>query len=161
MQQTMFDFLRPSTGVSPNEATGKPPEEVDGMLAFFGDEYTDIYTRADALEDGDLVDVSQMAREAGMPLPTAITRAVFARLTPSDEEAALGQDFSGRLWDLLNILMYSARRNPNTDTIPFYFLMQEMSEKQRMRQIQVHVIAKLHGGDEGEPVVTIGYPSDF
>lgn len=161
MQQTMFDFLQPSTGVSPTEPTSKPPEEADDMLAFFGDEYTDIYTRADALEDGDLVDVSQMAREAGMPLPTAITRAVFARLTPSDEEAALGQDFSGRLWDLLNILMYSARRNPNTDTIPFYFLMQEMSEKQRMRQIQVHVIAKLHGGDEGEPVVTIGYPSDF
>lgn len=161
MQQTMFDFLQPSAGAFPNQPASEAPEEEESLCAFFGDEYTSIYTRAEALEDGDLVDVSRMAREAGMPLPTAITRAVYARLTPSEEEAAHGQDFPGRLWDLLNILMYSARRNPNTDTLPFYFLMQEMSKTKRMHQVQVHVIAKLHGGDEGEPVVTIGYPEDF
>ena len=36
------------------------------------------YTRAQALEDGVLVDASEIAREAGIGFPVALTRAVWA-----------------------------------------------------------------------------------
>ena len=38
------------------------------------------YTRAQAIEDGFLVDVSDTAREAGFNIPVAVTRAVWSRL---------------------------------------------------------------------------------
>jgi hypothetical protein len=42
------------------------------------------YTRAQALADGVLVDVSQMAREAGFKFPTAITADLHSRLEPNE-----------------------------------------------------------------------------
>ena len=39
-----------------------------------------VYTRAQAIEDGILVDVSETAREAGFRIPVAITRTVWSRL---------------------------------------------------------------------------------
>ena len=37
------------------------------------------YTRAQAIEDGELVDVSETARESGIKFPVAVTRAVWAK----------------------------------------------------------------------------------
>ena len=42
------------------------------------------YTRAQAIEDGVLVDVSDVATEAGFKLPVAITRAAWAQLQRTD-----------------------------------------------------------------------------
>ena len=36
------------------------------------------YTRAQAIDDGVLIDVSDVAREAGLKYPTAVTQAVWA-----------------------------------------------------------------------------------
>ena len=36
------------------------------------------HTRAQLIEDGDLIDVSETAREAGFTVPVAITRAAWA-----------------------------------------------------------------------------------
>ena len=38
------------------------------------------YTRAQAIDDGILVDVSETAREAGFKIPVAVTRTVWNRL---------------------------------------------------------------------------------
>ena len=37
------------------------------------------YTRAQALEDGVLVDVSEIAKEAGIKFPVALTAAVYGK----------------------------------------------------------------------------------
>ena len=58
------------------------------------------YTRAQALADGVLVDVSTVAREAGITYPTALTRAVwdnYVKVPPG----VVCQDKSGRLWDIV------------------------------------------------------------
>lgn len=57
------------------------------------------YTRAQAIEDGVLHDVSEMGKEAGIKYPVAITDRLTHTLEPPDE--AVGQSFSGRLWDVL------------------------------------------------------------
>ena len=51
------------------------------------------YTRAQALADGVLVDVTETGKEVGFKLPVAITEALQNRLTPTKAEAAIGQDY--------------------------------------------------------------------
>ncbi|KLD26130.1 hypothetical protein TB9_23405, partial [Xanthomonas perforans] len=63
------------------------------------------HTRANLLEDGDLVDVSALAREAGFNVPVAVTRAVWADCVAWSQEDTkrkhVPQDEQGRLWDVL------------------------------------------------------------
>jgi hypothetical protein len=59
------------------------------------------YTRAQAIEDGVLVDVSETAHEAGIKLPTVVTAAVHAEYVAVPEELKSFQDEAGRLWDIL------------------------------------------------------------
>ena len=49
------------------------------------DSVISVYTRAQAIEDGILVDVSDTAREAGFKIPVAVTRAVWNRLVALPE----------------------------------------------------------------------------
>jgi len=58
------------------------------------------YTRAQAIEDGVLVDVSQQAKETGLLIPTVITDHVHNVLKHIPKESA-GQDYRGRLHDVL------------------------------------------------------------
>src|SRR2546423_976436 len=67
------------------------------------------YTRADALRDGVLIDVSATAREAGIVWPVAVTRAAWERCVAVPPGVAC-QDESGRLWDVLFLLALAARR---------------------------------------------------
>ena len=62
------------------------------------------YTRAQAIEDGVLVDVSETAREAGFRWPVAMTSAAWADCvawSEEDNQRQVNQDESGRLWDVL------------------------------------------------------------
>ena len=62
------------------------------------------YTRAQAIEDGILVDVSETAREAGFNIPVALTRTVWERIVapsrgvprfPGRTRAPLGRALDG------------------------------------------------------------------
>ena len=71
--------------------------------SFFG-EVISTYTRAQALEDGVLVDAGPMAKEVGFRFPVALTSAVWSDCvawTDSDSQKMPFQDQSGRLYDLL------------------------------------------------------------
>ena len=71
------------------------------------------YTRAEALANGVLVDVTSVAREAGLKVPTAVTAAVFDECiewTESDaEQSRTHQDQKGRLWDVVYLAAFKAR----------------------------------------------------
>ena len=67
------------------------------------------YTRAQAIEDGVLVNVSKMAKEAGITFPTAITSAVFHEYVETPPEMNGVQDDTGRLWDILWMLSWAIR----------------------------------------------------
>ena len=58
------------------------------------------YTRAQAIEDGVLVDVTEQAKETGLLLPTVITDHLHHVLEDIPKES-LGQDYRGRLHDVL------------------------------------------------------------
>ena len=70
------------------------------------------YTRADAIRDGVLVDVSETAREAGFRWPVAMTRGAyedFVAWSAADSRRQTWQDESGRLWDVLTMARLAAR----------------------------------------------------
>jgi hypothetical protein len=122
-----------------------------------------VYTRAQALADGVLVDVNETAKEAGFKLPAAITEALHNRLTPTKADAAIGQDYDGRLWDVLWLAAFTIKLvDPSTDTVTFTVALQEVDAKSGQPQnTDLRLRAVCGPGDEGEPVVTIGFPEDF
>jgi hypothetical protein len=61
------------------------------------------YSRARAIEDGVLIDVSHTAREAGIRYPVALTRVVWERCVTVPPGVHC-QDEAGRLWDVLFLL---------------------------------------------------------
>jgi hypothetical protein len=121
------------------------------------------YSRAQAIADGVLVDVSETATELGFKIPMVITADLHACLTPSRADQAHGQDYDGRLWDVLWLAALSIRLNDRyTDTVRFNVLQQETDSKTgRLQTTSLHLWAVCSLGDEGEPVITVGFPQDF
>ena len=78
------------------------------------------YTRAQAIADGVLIDVSsKLAREAGFRYPVALTAGVWAECV-AVPEGVTGQDETGRLWDILTMLRFAiARQKGDTRTDRF------------------------------------------
>ncbi len=113
------------------------------------------YTRKQAIEDGVLVDVTKIAKEAGIKYPTAITSAVWNTfIVPTEEERKNGQSEDGRLWDTLWMFRDAAKKEPG-DVLLFklYF---SFAGKPRL----VTLKAICGPGDEGEPVITIMLPDE-
>ena len=120
------------------------------------------YSRAEALEDGALVDVTPTAHEAGFRYPVAVSQALQAMLEPGEAEQALGQSYEGRLWDTLWMAWLSARRTKG-DRFIFQVILAEASADapDGLLLPEVTLVAVCGPGDHGEPVITIGLPNDF
>ncbi|MDE0377614.1 MAG: hypothetical protein OXI20_00055 [Rhodospirillales bacterium] len=121
------------------------------------------YTRAQAIEDGILVDVSETAREAGFKIPVALTRAVWDRLVALPEGYQGFQDESGRLWDVLWMAHYYAVRASNSDRVRMCVLVRDIRKDLRdsHRPPRRHFpIVAIGAGDQAEPVITVMFPED-
>ena len=122
-----------------------------------GFEVIHAYTRAQAIEDGVLVDLSDLAREAGFRFPVAVTQGVWAVLNPTKELESAGQDLNGRAWDMLTVLRHAIRRALRTDEVRFAPLfMREPGQKVE----PVEMRAKCGPGDDAEPVITVMMPDE-
>jgi len=112
------------------------------------------YTRTQAIEDGVLVDVTPVAREAGIKFPVALTRAVWDKyVVPGPRAKEYGQTKSGRLWDTLWMLRLAATRGGQVIHYRLYFIM-----KERRRLVTLKAVCG--PGDEGEPVITVMLPEE-
>ena len=67
------------------------------------------YTRADAIADGVLHDVSHLARETGFHHPVAVAAHAWDRTVTWDHDDT-SQDETGRLWDVLTVALAAFRR---------------------------------------------------
>ena len=127
------------------------------------DEVIYSYSRAQALADGVLVDVSRMAAEANFRYPTAITADLHARITPNEREKALGQSYEGRLWDILFMAFITVLRQRSADQASFEvgLFEAEADPPHHTRRSTLKLWMVVGPGDQGEPVITIGFPEDF
>jgi hypothetical protein len=121
----------------------------------------DRYTRAQAIDDGTLVDVSTMGREAGFKVPVAMTTAVWHLVEPTTHEEARGQSASGRCWDVVWMAGLAARLHGARSEI-LYRVGFDMRGRPEFRNGQRTVTLKLHSGpgDQGEHVLTVMLPEE-
>lgn len=126
------------------------PEGDDGWTVIHS------YTRAQALSDGVLIDVSDTAKEAGIKFPVALTSAVWGNYVavPPGVEC---QDESGRLWDVLYMFRFAVSTSKAaTDTIRYRLLVR--NDNCEAREIELKAVCG--PGDEGEPIITIMLPEE-
>ena len=127
------------------------------------------YTRAQAIEDGVLVDLTEWARETGFKIPVACTAQVWNRfLTPPSGTRELGQSERGRAHDALWMLFVAINRQSTSrraesngeagaiDQIRYEVIFSQAPDKHET----VALKAICGPGDRGEPVLTILMPND-
>ena len=127
------------------------------------DPVIDAYTRAQAIEDGILVDVSDTAREAGFKIPVALTRTVWDCLIALPEGYRGFQDERGRLWDVLWMARHYALRASGSGRVTMCVLVRDIRKDLRdsNRAPRKHFpIVAIGGGDDGSPVITVMFPED-
>ena len=139
------------------------PSAMSDMIEIFGSPIH-TYSRAQALADGVLVDVSEAAAERGFKVPVAMTRTVWedcVAWAEADSDRQTYQDQEGRLHDVLWLAWTYARiaRRRDTDTIT-YELRRVPRGGRATRPRRVVLTLKIHGGDHGEPVATIMQPDE-
>ena len=130
--------------------------------AFFG-EVISTYTRAQAIEDGVLIDAGSMASEAGFKWPVALTSAVWADCvawTEDDSEQQVHQDQSGRLWDVVYMASHAIRTSKDSGDRLLFQLYRVARDGHSTEAELVTQKLIVGPGDTGEPVITILLPHE-
>lgn len=118
------------------------------------------YTRADALGDGTLVDVTDTAREAGFRWPVAMTRAAWADTVEWDPANRALQDEPGRLWDVV-WMAFCAIRSSRAAGHTLLFHLYRVPNRPTCTTARPVTLRLVTGpGDDAEPVVTIMLPEE-
>ena len=130
--------------------------------SFFGDVIS-TYTRAQAIEDGVLIDAGNIAQEAGFQWPVAVTSAAWADCvawSEDDSDKQVHQDESGRLWDVLFMASHAVRtRSGSGDQL--LFQLYRVPRDGRSTQAELTTLKLIVGlGDQGEPVITVLLPDE-
>ena len=115
------------------------------------------YSRAQAIADCVLVDVTEQAKAIGFRIPTVVTATLYqGYVAPPAGLEGEGQSVTGRLHDLLTLALFAAKRAVNSDRV--YFKVSFLMSPGRLETVEV--IAQIGPGDQGEPVLTIMLPED-
>ena len=111
------------------------------------DAYGSVYTRAEAISDGQLIDVSQSARQLGICLSVAITASAWGQLiaVPHKKEEEIE-----RLFALLGRVQFELDQMPAYDHRLIVSVEAETGEEKR-----VEVLVTIGPDDKGETVVTV------
>jgi hypothetical protein len=115
------------------------------------------YSRADALRDGVLIDVSATAKETGSRFPVALTRAVWERYVAVPNGVTC-QDEEGRLWDVLWMLRLAIARSNGGSEVHFALHVRNDNRDGSPPLIKLKAICG--PGDDGEPVLTVLLPEE-
>lgn len=136
----------------------------DTLLSLFG-EVIHSYTRANALQDGVLVEIPvELCQEVGIIVPVAVTTEVWHLIDPGNLDQMPGQSVTGRTWDLLWTFAVAARsshgRHRSTVVFRCEFLTcgEAMGGTVITERKTVTLRAVCGPGDQGEPVITIMLP---
>jgi hypothetical protein len=140
--------LSPDTNPHKEAAT---PEEAFGPVIYS-------YTRADALDDGEQVEVTDYAIEVGIGYRVFLTRSVFDAFV-SVPAGVEGQDQPGRLWDVVTMLRYAIIRAPaGASRIPFSLYVR--NDNRRCRLVKLVAECGPLDIDDPSPAITVMRPTE-
>ncbi|MFF4323721.1 DUF6573 family protein [Streptomyces sp. NPDC001568] len=148
---------------NPNTPAERSPETMLGTLFGMPVPIIHKYTRAQAIEDGALIQVPEaFAKEAGFKFPVALTAAAWADCvawSDEDSKAQTHQDETARLWDVLNMTRYAAVRSSGGGRITVQ-LYRIPCDGKTTRALPVSLACEIGPGDNAEPVLTIMQPDE-
>jgi hypothetical protein len=133
-----------------------PQADPNDMADIFGDVIFS-YTRAQAIEDGVLIDVSEIAREASFVIPVAMTAGVFSQCvewTAEDIEAK-GDTENNRLWDVVFMANHKIRMSPDKGHLLNFIVAVVPRVGDSSAPVEIKLKMVVSGDDQGEPVITI------
>ena len=123
---------------------------------FHDEDLISSYTRAQALEDGTLVDVRSTGVEVGIRYPVAVTRAVWDDvIEPDDIAKSHGESMRGRLWDVLWLLKKAILAQGGGSTIHYHLIATKGGRKHK-----VELKSVCGPGDTPDPVITVMLPNE-
>jgi len=132
------------------------------------------YSRAQAIEDGVLVDLNDpsftfrpglnICAEAGIKYPVAMTIAAYSA-TVSEPGTPLppGQDISGRLWDVLTMFKVAAKQGGEEIHFPVSVVNWVSVDGERINRTKRETVilkAICGPGDSADPVITLLLPDE-
>lgn len=136
------------------------------LTDFFGEPIA-VYSVADALADGVLVDAGPIAAELFGNVPVLLTATVWDDCVAWAEEDserthAFGQSETGRLWDVLWMTFCAARRNPDalSCSVQLYRIRRDVEPATEPAPDLVTVKATASCHDDGRPTVVISFPEE-
>lgn len=124
-------------------------------MMFTKDDLIFAYTRQQAIADGVLVDVTETAKQAGFAFPVALTQGVWAECVavPKDDPC---QDEAGRLWDVLCMLRFAARKSDSEEIRYSLYVQKEPDGGPEL----VTLRAVCGPDDDGSPCITVMLPHE-
>jgi hypothetical protein len=141
---------------------------MNDITEFFGAPIS-VYTRAQGIADGFLIDVTERARETGFRWPVAVTSQAWADCVTWTEEnnKAKGtcQDEAGRLSDVLNMAFYRMRAAARSGASGFnvrlaFHVMRTPADGRGAMPRKTELCLHVGPGDDAEPVLTIMLPGE-
>lgn len=129
---------------------------MESLESIFGEPIS-TYTRAQAIADGMLVDISETAREAGITFPVAMTCAAWSDCVAWDESDEARKGFTGncergRLWDVVWMFSLAARKGGSELSYQLYRIPRD-GRGTKARLVTLKAICG--PGDDAAPVITI------
>ena len=116
------------------------------------------YTRKQAVEDGEQVDVSTTAAEAGIRFPVFLTRRVYDKYVTVPENVSF-QDEAGRLWDIVWMLRFAIKRlSGGGDRITYS--LHVANDNRRARLVQLVATCGPLDMDDAQPAIPIMMPGE-
>lgn len=121
-----------------------------------------IYTREQAVEDGFLVDVSELMKEAGLPIITDLTRTVWNKIEDIPASKSW-QDVEGRCWDVVWMAQlafrgYCRRNIDQVVELPVYIYYKLIMHVGRCTYITLKIT--LNKDHKGNDTLTISLPEE-
>jgi hypothetical protein len=117
------------------------------------------YTRAQAIADGQQIDVTETAQEAGIRFPVFLTRGVWEQCVAVPPGVS-GQDERGRLWDVVWMLRFAVIRSQPGATRLTVALYVRNSNSDRPRLHKLIATAGAVDIDNPAPAITIMLPDE-
>ena len=115
------------------------------------------YTRAQAMADGVLIDVTTAAKEAGFVIPVAMTATAWSECVRVPAGVA-GQSESGRLWDVLNLLRFAIRQSNGEAELLFQLHVRNDDTEGEPPLVTLKAVCG--PGDDPSPCLTIMLPDE-
>jgi len=116
------------------------------------------YTRSQSITDGEQVEVTKIAEEAGIKFPMFLTRSVFDNFVAIPANVT-GQDEAGRLWDLVWMTrMAIIRARPGCDRLPVALYVR--NDNHRPRLVKLVATCGPLDIDDPAPAITLMLPGE-